>query len=160
MGFLTSWGHSLFLLPPDRECVGQSLPASLQTQVSSHPFPLQERETHFFWTFPMRSYNPQISLPSEFCSEFLKFSTFYLSLTIQTCSWSIKSHLLVLLSGGYYWHFEGSASFLKKIFFLDMALGILILWPGIEPALLALEVQNLNHWTTGEVPGGFFFFMM
>ena len=37
-----------------------------------------------------------------------------------------------------------------------MALGILILWPGIEPALLALEVQNLNHWNTGEVPGGFF----
>ena len=25
-------------------------------------------------------------------------------------------------------------------------------WPGIEPSLHALEVCNINHWTTREVP--------
>ena len=33
-----------------------------------------------------------------------------------------------------------------------MACGILVPQPGIEPAPLALEVQNLNHWTAREVP--------
>ena len=28
----------------------------------------------------------------------------------------------------------------------------LVLCPGIKPILLALEAQNLNHWTTREVP--------
>ena len=32
------------------------------------------------------------------------------------------------------------------------ALGILDPWPGIEPVPAALEAQNLNHWTTSEVP--------
>ena len=33
-----------------------------------------------------------------------------------------------------------------------MACGILVPWPGIKPAPLALEAQSLNHWTTREVP--------
>ena len=34
----------------------------------------------------------------------------------------------------------------------DAACGILILWPGIKAASAASEVENLNHWTTREVP--------
>ena len=33
-----------------------------------------------------------------------------------------------------------------------MACGILVPWPGIEFAPLALEVWSLNHWITREVP--------
>ena len=33
-----------------------------------------------------------------------------------------------------------------------MAHGTLVLCPGIKPLLLALEAQNLNCWTTREVP--------
>ena len=33
-----------------------------------------------------------------------------------------------------------------------MACGLLVPQPGIEPVFPALEVQNLNHWTTKEVP--------
>ena len=32
------------------------------------------------------------------------------------------------------------------------ACGILVPQPGIEPVTLELEVWNLNHWTTREVP--------
>ena len=39
--------------------------------------------------------------------------------------------------------------FLKNIFWL--CCGILVPWPGIEPAPPALEAQSLNHWTAGEV---------
>ena len=35
---------------------------------------------------------------------------------------------------------------------LNMACGILVTWPGIEPTSSALEAQSLNHWTTREVP--------
>ena len=35
---------------------------------------------------------------------------------------------------------------------LAAACGILVPQPGIEPALPAVEVQSLSHWTTGEVP--------
>ena len=34
-----------------------------------------------------------------------------------------------------------------------MSYGILVPWPGMVPALLALEVQSLNHWTAREVSG-------
>ena len=33
-----------------------------------------------------------------------------------------------------------------------MACKILVPWTGIEPSTLEMEEQNLNHWTTGEVP--------
>ena len=33
-----------------------------------------------------------------------------------------------------------------------MARGSLVYCPGIELSSLALEVQNLNHWTIREVP--------
>ena len=33
-----------------------------------------------------------------------------------------------------------------------MACGILVPWPGIEPAPLALEAWSLNHWATREFP--------
>ena len=33
-----------------------------------------------------------------------------------------------------------------------MACGLLVSQPGIEPVFPALEVQNLNLWTTKEVP--------
>ena len=33
-----------------------------------------------------------------------------------------------------------------------MACGILVPWPGIEPAPLAVEAQSLNHFTAREVP--------
>ena len=29
--------------------------------------------------------------------------------------------------------------------------------PGIEPVLPAVEMQNLNHWTSREVPGYLYF---
>ena len=49
----------------------------------------------------------------------------------------------------------------EKIFVCDLhpiAYGILVPQPGIEPRPPALEVQGLNHWTSGEVPRkrGFF----
>ena len=28
---------------------------------------------------------------------------------------------------------------------------VLVPWPGIEPTPLVVEVQSLNHWTTGEM---------
>ena len=31
-----------------------------------------------------------------------------------------------------------------------MALGILFLWPGVEPIPPAVQAQSLNHWTTRE----------
>ena len=34
---------------------------------------------------------------------------------------------------------------------------ILVFQSGVEPAPPALEAQNLNHWTTREVPGVFFY---
>ena len=37
------------------------------------------------------------------------------------------------------------------------ACGILVSWPRIEPAPLALEAWSLNHWTTREVPGTLLF---
>ena len=37
-------------------------------------------------------------------------------------------------------------------YFCLVACGILVLQPGIEPGPLALEAQNFNHWTAGEVP--------
>ena len=45
-------------------------------------------------------------------------------------------------------------------FFLTMppACGILFPQPGIKTLAPALESQNLNHWTTREVPGNLFFF--
>ena len=38
-------------------------------------------------------------------------------------------------------------------FFLAMnvACGILVPWPGMEPMILALEMQYLNHWTAREI---------
>ena len=36
-----------------------------------------------------------------------------------------------------------------------MARGILVPQPRMEPEPPALEVQSLNHWTTGEVPSFF-----
>ena len=42
------------------------------------------------------------------------------------------------------------------IFWLhDVVCGILVPWPGIEPAPPALEARSRNHWTAGEVPVGF-----
>ena len=35
------------------------------------------------------------------------------------------------------------------------AFGILVPQTGIEPVLPALKVQDLNHWTTREVQGGY-----
>lgn len=34
----------------------------------------------------------------------------------------------------------------------DVACGVLVPQPGVEPAPPAVEVQSLNHWTTKEVP--------
>ena len=39
-----------------------------------------------------------------------------------------------------------------------MACGILVPWPGIEPASPAVEAQTLNHWTTSKVPSFFILF--
>ena len=39
-----------------------------------------------------------------------------------------------------------------------MACGILVPWPGIEPASPAVEAQTLNHWTTSKVPSVFILF--
>ena len=36
--------------------------------------------------------------------------------------------------------------------------GILVPQPGIEPALPAVKVQSLSHWTTREAPQVYFFF--
>ena len=33
-----------------------------------------------------------------------------------------------------------------------VACGILVPWPGMEPAPLAVKVQSLNHWTTRQFP--------
>ena len=33
-----------------------------------------------------------------------------------------------------------------------MACVILVPWPGIDTVLPAMEAQDLNHWTTREVP--------
>ena len=33
-----------------------------------------------------------------------------------------------------------------------MVYGILVPWPGTEPAPSELEVQNLNQWTAREIP--------
>ena len=45
--------------------------------------------------------------------------------------------------------------FIKNLFFIfwlcHAACGILVSWPGIEPAPPALEAQSLNHWTMREV---------
>ena len=35
--------------------------------------------------------------------------------------------------------------------------GILVPWTGIEPVLLTLEAQSVNHWTDREVPIIFYF---
>ena len=43
----------------------------------------------------------------------------------------------------------------KKMFLVCKACGILVPRPGIKLIPLALEVQSLNHWTTGEVPAVF-----
>ena len=42
----------------------------------------------------------------------------------------------------------------KILFFVvgKVACGILVPQPGIKPAVSTMEVQNLNHWTTREVP--------
>ena len=37
--------------------------------------------------------------------------------------------------------------------------GILVVWPGMEPAPPALEARSLNHWTAREVPGAPFCFL-
>ena len=42
-------------------------------------------------------------------------------------------------------------SFFKFSWLHCMTYGILVPWPGIKPAL-ALETQNLNHWTVREAP--------
>ena len=34
----------------------------------------------------------------------------------------------------------------------DVACGILVPWPGIEPRLSAVEIQSPNHWTAREFP--------
>ena len=39
-------------------------------------------------------------------------------------------------------------------FGLFLACGILVPQKGVKPRPPAWEAQNLNHWTTGEVPGG------
>ena len=39
-----------------------------------------------------------------------------------------------------------------------MACGILVSWPGIEPAPPAVEVWSLNHWTSREVQINYYFF--
>ena len=38
--------------------------------------------------------------------------------------------------------------------------GILVPQPGIEPALPAVKVQSLSHWTTREAPQVYFFFLL
>ena len=38
-----------------------------------------------------------------------------------------------------------------SFYFLVTTCGILILWPGIKPMPLAVEVSNVNNWTTREV---------
>ena len=38
----------------------------------------------------------------------------------------------------------------------SMTCGILVPWPGIKPVPLALEVWILNHWTTKEITGYYF----
>ena len=52
---------------------------------------------------------------------------------------------------------EGILFFCCLFFWLhSMALVILVPGPGIEPSPPALEAQNLNHWSTREVPEGIF----
>ena len=46
-----------------------------------------------------------------------------------------------------------SAAYFIFVFWLHcVACGILVSWPRIRPAPLAVEVQSLNHWTSREVP--------
>lgn len=47
--------------------------------------------------------------------------------------------------------------FLFLICLHHVALGILVLRPGVEPAPPAVEMQNLNHQTTKEVLTSFLF---
>ena len=42
--------------------------------------------------------------------------------------------------------------FFPSFWLHQAACGILVSWPGIKPAPLALEAQTLNHWTTKGVP--------
>ena len=58
-------------------------------------------------------------------------------------------------------------SFLIFVFFVClfvwpwlMACGILVPWPGIEPASAAVEAQTLNHWTARKVPSFFIMFRL
>ena len=47
---------------------------------------------------------------------------------------------------------------IKNVFWLYHAAGgILVPQPGIEPVPPALEAQNLNHWTTRDVPQNYDF---
>ena len=52
------------------------------------------------------------------------------------------------------YHFLFIHSFVEDPFFwpCHTACGFLVPRPGIQPTLLALEAQSLNHWTTEEVP--------
>ena len=40
----------------------------------------------------------------------------------------------------------------KKFFFGCTGWRILVPWPGMEPVLLGVEVQNLKYWTSRKVP--------
>ena len=70
------------------------------------------------------------------------------------------------LQGGHCYPLMGALllffSLKKKIKYIyiwphQTACRILVSWPGIEPAALALEAWSLNHWTTREVLGTLLF---
>ena len=53
----------------------------------------------------------------------------------------------------FFWESSGLILFHFILFhFFGRACGILVPWPGIEPASPALEAWSLNHWTAREVP--------
>ena len=71
-------------------------------------------------------------------SEFLKYEKMYISESMKF--------------GMFYFY-----SFIYIFWLRCAACGNLVPGPGIEPMPRALEAQNLNHWTTREVPGMFYF---
>ena len=52
-------------------------------------------------------------------------------------------------------YFQGTRChfFFLFFFFVCVVCGVLVSGPGMEPMPPAVEVWNLNHWTTREVPG-------
>ena len=77
-------------------------------------------------------------------------------LLIKTRKFSLDTTLVSNLEPSPQSHFTNSSFFVTGVFQPHhQACGILVPWPGMEPAPPALELQSLNHWPTREVPFSF-----